>query len=223
MYIRMERSAEFDLTAASDVDCAPPAAASHGRTSQIAASCLHQSSRDISGGMPAASTICHPTSKKRCLEADSDVCPSKRCKTAHDAEHGLHHTIGRSKLLRFSNAAPVIFTWEDNDDDRTCFPPNIFHCDMCHRPIDGGLKGFEIYMSCWVCEEFDCCVDCFESCMPTQEGAVRLLAHRGGYHPFIRVDRNKDPYTSEIECFEAERATRTYNAANELSPFGYEL
>lgn len=151
-----------------------------------------------------------PPHRKRPLEFNDHQHRAKRLKPCKHS----------GSSVRFSDAAPVVFRYED-DYDRSSYPPNIFNCDICERQLEGGLRGFEVYLSCWVCEEFDCCLDC----AGLEQGGITctVIRHYDGLHPFIRVDRNQDPSTSEAECCEAEKIANRIRSSNELSPFGYEL
>ena len=102
------------------------------------------------------------------------------------------------------------FEYDDQGVDRQSFVPNIFTCDMCGRQLEGGLRGFEVYLTCWICDEFDCCAACAQAGSVSLKGTTPLAvtAHCGGTHPFVCVDRSCDPQSSQVQCDMAEAQAR---------------
>ena len=70
--------------------------------------------------------------------------------------------------------------------DRSPHIPNLFCCDCCSRTFAAGLLGFEHFLRCQECEDFDLCFDCAYGKSKAQK------KHFYGRHTFAEIDPEQD-------------------------------
>ena len=67
--------------------------------------------------------------------------------------------------------------------------PDKYQCDGCGREMGAGLRGFEVYATCGVCES-DFCFACCDT-VEVESGLVMRLAHDALCASSLRIrDRN---------------------------------
>ena len=98
-------------------------------------------------------------------------------------------TIERSQIKQVT-FSPEVVTTQVPSYDRKAVPSDSFSCDVCSVRIPSGIRGFEPYGTCPVCEDgFDVCGACcgtaniLEMCGPFVPGATPPTLRVRHHHP----------------------------------------
>ena len=95
------------------------------------------------------------------------------------------------KSVSFSQAL-VTETKEVPSYDRTAVPCDIFSCDVCGLRIPSGIRGFEPYGTCAMCEDgFDVCGACCGMFKILQLCSTKFTP--GQTRPTLHVAQHKHP------------------------------
>ena len=94
------------------------------------------------------------------------------------------------RKVRFTPKPSVIGN-ADAGVDRISTPPALFDCDVCSSRIHAGLRGFDLFAHCEICE-FDACLSCCDNADEASTGAAPACAAHACLAPLALVDRNRD-------------------------------
>jgi hypothetical protein len=96
-----------------------------------------------------------------------------------DTSVNANPNLGPKKSRRVHFSTALVTKLEQAPDyDRTACESDIFSCDLCGIQIPAGMKGFEPYVTCSVCEDgFDAC----GACCGTE--ALMRLCHQNIFSP----------------------------------------
>lgn len=101
-------------------------------------------------------------------------------------EGGAPPSVSRRRVV-FSPEPPKVKTLPPTE--RGCVVPDKYACDGCGRDLGAGLRGFEVYATCGVCES-DFCFACCDTVEPATGYVMRLGHDALCSAPLLIRDRN---------------------------------